>query len=223
MIVPASDAINWSAYRSFQQALETAGWEHFPSLKAELPDSNDGITPVSAAPALLGELAFFMEEADLGWITVLIDTYTGEELQEYIRAYDGEFNIGRSGYNLGVDENGFFIRKIVDGEPRDVFRAMRVQQILPDEVSATSDIEPMIEFVDLDSGLRYCCSEPMIKIIYWPDGRLQNAEGQIRLGHPLRMHVVKRKREASDFEAVINLFQSIFEAAIKTGNPIRWH
>jgi hypothetical protein len=40
----ASDVITWGAYRSFQQALAEAGSKQFPTLEAELPQTNNGVT-----------------------------------------------------------------------------------------------------------------------------------------------------------------------------------
>lgn len=209
----ACEGMNWTAYRSFQQALEFIGWCHFPTLRAELPETNDGVTPAAAAGALLDELAFF-ELADLGWTTVLVDTDTGEELHEYVDAYKGEFCINPNGYNLGVDENGFFLRSVAEGEPREVFRAMRVQQVIPDQSSATPDGQHLVEYIDLDSVQRCYYGQPTVKIC-WQDGKLS-------LGYPLRMHVIKRKKEQAEFTNVVTALRTVFEAAIKTGNPIRW-
>jgi hypothetical protein len=211
----AREGINWTAYRSFQQALETAGWDHFPTLRAELPDTNDGVTSVIAAPAMLDELVFFLERADLGWTIVLVDTDTGEELHEYVAAYNGEFCFGRTGYRFGVDGNGFFIRLVAGGAPTEVFRAMRVQQILPDQSSLTPDRELMVEYVDLDSGLRYSCIEPMVKVVH--------RQGQFGFEYLNRMHVIRRKKGAKEFESVVNSLRTVFDAAVETGNPIRWH
>src|SRR5262249_7866310 len=152
--------ISWPSYRSFQQALARAGWEHFPTLSAELPNSNGGTTPAAAAPALLAELSLFAARADLGWTTVLVNTDTGEELHESIAAYGGEFIYGHSGHDIGVDEDGFFIRRRTEGTSREVFRARRVEQIPPDLNSIKPGDEPMVEYVDLDSGRRYRCGEP---------------------------------------------------------------
>lgn len=219
----ASQLINWTAYRSFQQALEVAGWEHFPTLRSELPNVNGGTTSAAAASAMLEELTFFVDRADLGWTTVLIETDTGEELHEYVAAYNGEFKIGLNGHNFGVNENGFFIREVAGRESSEVFRAMRVEQVLPDRCSLTPGGAPMVEYLDLDSGLRYSCSEPMVKIAYRPHDRLQDAESPFRLECPLRMHVIRRKKEASEFKSVVNSLRTVFEAAVETGNLIRWY
>jgi hypothetical protein len=218
----ALEGVNWFAYRSFQRALEVAGWQHFPTLRAELPETNDGLTAASAALPILEELSFFTERADLGWTTVLVDTDTGEELHEYIPAYGGEFHVGHSGYNFGVDDEGFFIRGGAGGEMKEVFRARRVQQVLPKQDSLLTGSQPMVDFINLDTGLRYACAEPMVKIIYGPNGALQHTDGQTHLGFPLRMHVTKRKRTASDYDHFVRDLRVICEAAIQTGNPILW-
>ena len=124
-MIYASDAINWSAYRSFQQALAEAGWEQFPTLEVELPQTNDGVTLSSAAVQMLVELALFSEQAELGQVTALVDSDTSEELHHYIAAYGGEFHYGPGGDIFGVDEAGFFIRRSVEQSSQEVFRAMR--------------------------------------------------------------------------------------------------
>src|SRR5215467_7987772 len=103
-----SDFISWGAYRSIQQALAEVGWEQFPTLEAELPQANDGVTSSSAAVQMLAELSFFSERAELGQVTVLVDSDTGEELREYIASYGGEFHYGPSGTVFGFDKAGFF-------------------------------------------------------------------------------------------------------------------
>ena len=221
-MVYESEGINWSAYRSFQQALAEAGLEHFPTLEAELPQTNDGVTSSSAAVQMLAELAFFSEQAELGQVTVLVDSDTCEELQHYIAAYGGEFHYGPSGDIFGVDEAGFFIRRSVEQGSQEVFRAMRVKQLIPDPNEAAEGSQPLVTFENLDSGVRYACAEPLVKIVYWPNGALQNAEGQVRLGYPNRVHVLTRKRVAADFEAVVNSLRTICEAAVQIGNPIAW-
>ncbi len=218
----ASDVINWTGYRLFQQALADVGWEHFPTLKAELPNTNDGATPASAAAKMLEELFFFSERADLGQVTVLVDSDTGEELHEYVAAYDGEFSYKPNGDSFGVDDAGYFIRLNVNQTKQEVFRAMRVEQLVPDPSTVTISDQTLVEFINLDTGDRYAYPEPVVKIIYWPNGALQNAEGQMRLGYPNRMHVTTRKRTAVDFEVVITSLRNACKAAIEIGNPIAW-
>ena len=119
---------NWGGYRSFQQALEVAGWKHFPTLKIELPESNGGITRARDAAKMLRELRVFAEEADLGSKVVLVDEDSGEEIQEYIAAYAGVFLFGASGVDIGVDEKGVFIRRRSKGTVKEVFRSNRFER-----------------------------------------------------------------------------------------------
>jgi hypothetical protein len=216
------EGVNWSAYRSFQQALAEVGWEQFPTLEAELPQTNDGVTSTIAAGQMLAELAFFAEQSELGEVAVLVDSDTGEELREGVAAYSGEFHYGYSGDNFGVDEAGFFIRRSTEQGTQEVFRAMRVKQHLPDPKEATEGGQPSVIFENLDSGVRYACAEPLIKIVYWPNGALQNAEGQVRLAYPDRVHVLTRKRKAVEFQAVIHSLRTVCEASLRIGNPIIW-
>ena len=50
------------------------------------------ITAANTAPQMLEELLFFSTKADLGETTILLDSDTGEELQEYIVGYGGQFH-----------------------------------------------------------------------------------------------------------------------------------
>ncbi|MBO0859884.1 MAG: hypothetical protein J2P21_15750 [Chloracidobacterium sp.] len=211
----ASEVITWGLYSSFQQALQAAGWEHFPTLRAEMPINDQRVTSANAALEMLEELLFFSTKADLGQTTVLLDTDTGEELQEYIAAYGGQFHVGQSGENFGVDQEGFFIRTDPCEGAKEVFRAMRIEQKIP--VSSFEGVgnQSAVEFINLDSGFQYACGETMVKLSRGPDGRF-------RLEYPARMHVIKRKRQALEFEAVVNSLRTIFEAAVKIGNPIYW-
>src|SRR5882672_7915636 len=44
MMISNEHIANWTSYRSFQQVLGVAGWQHFPTLQSELPSSNGGLT-----------------------------------------------------------------------------------------------------------------------------------------------------------------------------------
>src|SRR4051794_40918894 len=52
----AREWIDGPAIRSLQQALDHAGWDHFPVLRQELPSANGGRTPPGAARKALDEL-----------------------------------------------------------------------------------------------------------------------------------------------------------------------
>jgi hypothetical protein len=81
---------NWPRYRKFQTALGTAGWEHFPTLRVELPEYDDiGTMPATSARQVLTELAYFVAHARLGERLVVVDEHSGVEVCEYIPEYDG--------------------------------------------------------------------------------------------------------------------------------------
>jgi hypothetical protein len=83
---------NWTGYRLFQEALESAGWRHFPTLQAYLPHNNGGSLPARAAPEALAELQRFTSQTRLGTCTYLADEETGEWLT--VPAYQGVFSLG---------------------------------------------------------------------------------------------------------------------------------
>ena len=110
---------NWSGYRAFQ---ETILRENFPVLQAELPNSNGGYLPHELVEPALRELEAFLVLPEVGReVELLCD---GRFYQHYVETYQGLFLYdGRSGYNMGVDPRGLFIRHDKTGE--EVFRAMR--------------------------------------------------------------------------------------------------
>lgn len=209
---------NWTGYRSFQQTLAVAGWEHFPALKAELPENNGGLTEAAAAKRMLEELAFFNEQAQLGWTTLLVDTDTGEKLHEYIAPYDGIFHYGADGIDMGVDETGFFVCK---REGRELFRSMKFQQNLLNKGLRKLLRRPAVEFIDLEKGESIHCRHGVLRISNWPDGRLQDDRGRLHFEYPARLHVTTRQRYPSEFEYILGPLRRICEAAVETGNPIR--
>jgi hypothetical protein len=214
---------NWSGYRSFQQALAATGGCWFPTLIGELPEGSGGLTSAAAAAKMLEELTSFIEWDNLGWKTVLVDTDTGQELQEYIEAYDGIFHLGADGIDMGVDERGFFIRRRHGDRYRELFRSRRLQQSLLDGGLRKLLRKPAIEFLDLESGQKFRCHQRVFHIAPWPDGRMQDDEGELCVSYPARLHVTRRERRALEFEYIVLPLRRLCQAAVETGNPIRWH
>lgn len=120
---------NWALYRGFQRELATIGWHHFPTLHAELPNSNDGCTPSSLATAALAELELFSELATTRDVAVLYDTDTGETIWEQIHAFGGANVINEEG-ETGVDLDGFWIRR----NGVEVFRSSEFTRLLDGKV-----------------------------------------------------------------------------------------
>ena len=212
---------NWTGYRSFQQALSFAGWEHFPALEAELPQSNDGQTASMAAAKMLDEIDYFREHARLGSTTVLIDSATGHHLHEYIDAYEGLFMHGDDGINLGVDQHGFFIRHRDDIAQRELFRSMKFTQRLITGSKANAG-NSHVEYVDLATGDMVQFSHPISQYLPWPDGKVEDAEGKPNLQFPSLMHVAECQRQVSEYEYILEPLRTVCQASVETGNPIRW-
>jgi hypothetical protein len=214
---------NWSGYRSFLQMLETIGSTGFPTLSNELPEGPGGLTYAVAAAKMIEELNTLSELTTLGWTTMLVDSETGQELHEYIAAYDGVFGFGPDGVHMGVDENGFFIWSRHGDGFREPFRSMKFQQNLLNKGLRKLLRSTAAEFVDFESGKTFRSRQGLFNILPWPDGRKQNDEGKFHVGYPTRMHVGKRERKVSEFDHIVGPLRRLCQAAVETGNPIRWH
>ncbi|MFB0563896.1 MAG: hypothetical protein ACETWM_22075 [Candidatus Lokiarchaeia archaeon] len=196
----ASERIsNWGGLRYFQQALARMGWEHFPTLRDEIPDYNGGFTSPQASAKALEELKFFQKQRKLGSYPFLIDTERGIELREYTEAYDGIFIMdGRYGMFIGFDEEGLFFIKQPEGKL--VFRAKRVEQQI------RGFIKKQVVYTDLDTGKEFVCQSDIEF-----DGRC-----------PRYMHVEQRSIDPSEFDYIIIPLIKVFTVSIETGNPVYW-
>jgi hypothetical protein len=206
---------NWKGYNAFWAALEQLGWEQFPILHAELPDSNSnqGLTTPQAANLALQELERFAAQGAGITKTFLIDSDTGEALASSTMAYGGMFGWNsRTGLNLGFDESGFFI---ADGWElnREMFRAMRFEQRVLE--SESLDKPQQFEFVDLDSGRKFISSTPLKLFV-------RDQTGQLKQEYPERVHVEERGVDVQYFSYIIEPLTYIFKASVDTGNPVRW-
>ncbi|WP_438040558.1 hypothetical protein [Sorangium sp. So ce128] len=85
---------NWAGLRAFQAALDRIGWQHFPTLHAELPAANGGMMPAGASARALGELARFAELVASVRSAFLVDSETGHKLYDFIPQYEGIFPRG---------------------------------------------------------------------------------------------------------------------------------
>lgn len=202
---------NWSGYRTFQQALGQVGWQHFPTLKAELPNANGGLMSAISAVKALQELNYFKHHADLVTNIFLVNSETGTEIHNYVAAYEGIFIWdGKCRINLGVDEQGFFIMSMSD-PPRELFRSLRFEQrLLESQLTAPylqgrAEYQGKVEYVDFESGQSFVCN---------------SAIGDFQ--YPRYMHIEQRRLDASNFSYIINPLTEIFQAALETGNPVRW-
>lgn len=202
---------DWNAYRAFVEALEQIGWEHFPTLHQQLPSENQGMTPADAAARALEELKFFKTQNGVSK-TFLVNSETHEVILGTSETEQGMFSWdGRTGFRLGYDEQGFFIRDVWDLN-RELFRAMRIQQrpLASDEL----DRPDQYEFTDLDTGKSFISTTPV---------RLfKRAEFGMTQVYPQKMHIEQRVVDAAYFDYILEPLTHIFTVAVETGNPVRW-
>lgn len=203
---------NWQGYNTFRRALEEIGWQHFPVLRVQLPDHNQGSTPASAAALALRELERFQSHGGIPK-TFLINSETDAPITAPISDHGGAFSINpRTGMKLSFDENGFVIRDIWEHD-RELFRAMRFEQV-PLE-PAGLDRPQMYEFINLETGQRFVCSTP-VRVF------ARGEFGALRQEYPHRMHIERRMVGATYFAYIIKPLTFIFQAAVEMGNPVRW-
>ena len=225
----ASERIsNWGGYRLFQDALSTAGWEHFPTLEAQLPAANGGSMPASDAGQALEELRYFSDQAELGTQTNLVDGESGAEIQTYIADYDGVFKLSNP-WRIGVDPQGFFVWDVFEDPPREVFRAMRcTQQVIGDApdgrrrfrvlrlIQDVTGIGPrrrrrLVRITDVDSAAEVTVDTGPVGVDLDDDRRF-----------PRSLEVVTRPVTAEDYDYILEPLTTVCQAAVETGNPVVW-
>lgn len=188
---------NWSGYRLFQRALETAGWEHFPTLHAELPEANGGFMPAAKAAEVLKELDLFESRARIEEETVLADEATGEPVMTHVPAYQGVMMLG-PGYRAGVDPDGFFVLDPGADPPATLFRAARFEQRV------------------LDSGeVEFTGGGQTVRVAMPPVGGHETSL-------PHRLVVRQRSRSPADFSYIVAPLRRLCEASVASGNPVMW-
>lgn len=205
---------NWTGYRKFRQALAQIGWAFFPTMLRELPESNSGQMLATDASQMLTELAYFKTRADFGTNYFLINSETGQVVQEYIGDYQGVFMWGDSGQlELGVDEEGFFISRKDDGVRRDVFRSNRFEQRVLEKNA--NGVVRRVEYYDADTEDRFACDS--VVHIYDTD-----SDGKLQPIFPRLLHSEERTIGAEKFDYIVKPLLTICRASVETGNPVVW-
>ena len=191
---------NWAGYRRFQHALGEQGWEHFPMLRAHLPQANGGLLPAQDADAALAELTLFAAIAPPVDRTELRDEDSGETLMVHVDAYQGTA-IWSPGFHAGVDPRGFFVLDVAVEPPAETFRSMRfTQRVLDDGRAELADERQALV---LDRPIKS-----------WTEGRPPTA----------RLAVSTSPSEVeAEFGEILDALTAVLRAAIETGNPVRWY
>lgn len=203
-------------YRYFVDALDRIDVDAFGQLRAAVTLKGNRQTETVEARLILADIAEFVERANFGTAPFLVNTATGEPLQQYDESLQGVF-LREADTTLGIDESEFYIRH----GSLEVFRARHFRQTVLDH--EYNGIPSEVQFMDLET-LTTLSSRVAIsgEMIYWPDGSLQNEWGQFRFEYPSHMHIEKRVIGAESFAYIIVPLSRLCEIAIATDNPIKW-
>lgn len=200
---------SWRDFYTFQDALNAVGADHFPTLLEHLPDGDDnGITRADASAKALEEIAYFKSLEFVDKSAVLVDTERKQDVSKGSNVLGGALTMDRvSGFDLGFDENGFFVRDRWELN-RELFRAMRVRQTMinPEEF--------LVEYRDLDTDKTFECSAPFGQTIAGEDG--------LPRAYLKEFHVEQREVPPSRYAYILDPLIRVFEASVETGNAVRW-
>ena len=104
-----------------------------------------------------------------------------------------------------------------------MFRAARVKQTLIHGSPDVGGYDGPVEYRDLDDGAAFGCTVAVSgDTIPWPDGKMQDGKGRMRFEYPEEFHVEFHEVLPSHFDYTLAAMTRLFEASVKTGNPVRW-
>lgn len=197
-----ADLGNWPRYRSFCSTLARVHAGRCPTLLAELPQANGGLTGAGAAAQALAELDALIDSDPSEILPALIDTESGQVLRYSNPAYRGLFVLGcgPDTLDIGFDASGFTVR---DANTRAVlFHATHFRQVL--RAGGQRAV-----LTNLQTG-QSCETAPI----------------RGHSGHPsttprslgVEQRVVGLRRHGP----LLDDLQAVLQAAVETGNPIRW-
>src|SRR5262249_32909009 len=161
------------------------------------------------------ELEEFRRVRGVGSNVCLVDSVTGEVIQEHVAVYHGRFILGgRSGSDAGLDGLSFYIRdRHTEAE---VFRAIRLRQtVLDPDRDRYGPERSVVRFEDLDTGRTFECRIAVSgKAIPWTDGRMQDDKGRYRFEDPSELHVEVGAERSTDYEYIVEPLIKVFRASV---------
>lgn len=206
---------NWRGVGDFVTALMAAGSERFPTLLHEIPSANGGLTTAVSAVDMLAEMRVFSTLRDLGREIVLLDSDSGETIENTNRESPYFFSLSPN-ERLGLSEEGFLIVR----DDRVVFRSTRFAQDVLE--IAGPDGSGETRFRSCDDGAFATARIAVGVPFHSPEIVAGNPRGHVRHRFPENLHVELRAVTPGDFDYIVERLTELCEAAIETGNPIRW-
>ncbi|MCL2387981.1 MAG: hypothetical protein FWC89_10610 [Defluviitaleaceae bacterium] len=194
---------SWSSVRQFQNAAAK-----YPTLVSIFPDCNGGYVEAALIPQLLKELDSFCETLPTLTDLMLVNAKTGEKAYARSNVWEGGiFSMGgRTGVDIGFDENGLFVVSRDTGE--EFFRSMHfMQSALPNEIAIAGD------------GREYTASPSTLTDIV--TGTSYKAYLRMGKEDPAEFKIITRALSPEDFYTIAPL-RKLFNASIETGNAIFW-
>lgn len=202
---------NWPGVRLFQEALARDA-RAYPTLIAEVPDGNGGLTPAAAAAGALEEIAAFRASPATRSRAVLVDEH-GHVLQEHVAAYDGVFILsGGSGMRAGLTSEGVFF--VEDDEGLRAFESTDFKQEVVK--TATTVSRAVYALTDLSTG-RSLVSPIAVVRYFFPDGAIRASEAV-----PLRVRAEVNTEGADAFDYILVPLERLFRTSVDADLPVYW-
>lgn len=199
---------SWKGFRNFMDAIDSLGEEHFPTIIEQLPDGDEGFSAADKIAPMLTELRYFMEHQTAVQQAVLVDSERETDISMGSNVLGGALTTDRlTGYDLGFDETGFFVRDRWELN-RILFRAMRVEQRLmnPEQFQ--------VEYIDRDSDARFLCTTPF--------GKVGTGEDGIPRMLLQFFHVELRDTAPNRFAYITTPLERVLELAVEKNEGIEW-
>lgn len=199
---------SWKAFRNFMDAVATLGIEHYPTIISQLPDGDEGYTSADKVQYLLNELKHFIAHQSEIQQAVLVDTERESDISMGSNILRGALTTDRlTGYDLGFDEKGFFVRDRWELD-RILLQGMRVEQRL------MNPEQHQVEYINLDTDSRFLCTTPFGKV-----GTGEDGIPRMMLQY---FHVELRDTAPGRFAYITAPLGRLFESALEKGERIEW-
>jgi len=214
-MVLVSESATWESLIKFLTAAQSCGRVHFPTVVGQF-SKPEGEIPSRLAKLALQELCAFNKGEHEGKLTWLVDSETGQEIEQYVPSRRGVIYWGTSShrFEIGVRKNGFFVVKRRSGKwkwfSRPIFRSMRIEQ----ELFKDPEGHEWAKYTDRDSG-RTCVTD---RPLQFPVPRF--TKNGMEFDAPRFAQVEERPVNPRDYFEITASLMRVFEASRDTGNSV---